>query len=149
MVRKEFWFDLVWFYGISTIVGYLMPNSIRCYHSESERTWERWQWRGTPHSPKLLHYWSLTIRLFSVISRTIVGRGFTPLQRCSRCVLLSQPTGLDDKRFNPYSSDPRNWNQSPGCKSVSYPSQYINKVNSRYYLSNNDWGLSHNFRWLS
>ena len=27
----------------------------------------------TPHSPKLQHYWSLTIRLFSVISRTIVG----------------------------------------------------------------------------
>ena len=23
----EFWFGLVWFYGISTIVGYLMPNS--------------------------------------------------------------------------------------------------------------------------
>ena len=22
------WFDLVWFYGISTIVGYLMPNPL-------------------------------------------------------------------------------------------------------------------------
>ena len=28
---------------------------------------------GTPHSPKLQHYWSLSIRLFSVISRTLVA----------------------------------------------------------------------------
>ena len=25
------WFDLVWFYGISTIVGYLMPNPLYTY----------------------------------------------------------------------------------------------------------------------
>ena len=25
------WFGLVWFYGISTIVGYLMPNPIYTY----------------------------------------------------------------------------------------------------------------------
>ena len=43
-------------------------------------TWERWQWRGTPHSPKLQHYWSLIIRLFSAISRTLV-RGVLPLCR--------------------------------------------------------------------
>ena len=35
---------------------------IRCYHSGLEWTWEQWQWRGTPHSPKLQHYCSLTIR---------------------------------------------------------------------------------------
>ena len=35
-------------------------------------TWERRQWRGTPHSPKLQYYRSLTIRLFSVIYRTLV-----------------------------------------------------------------------------
>ena len=29
---------------------------------------------GTPHSPKLQHYWNFTIRLFSVISRTLFGR---------------------------------------------------------------------------
>ena len=28
---------------------------------------------GTPHSLKLQHYWSLTIRLFNVISKTLVG----------------------------------------------------------------------------
>ena len=39
----------------------------RCYHSGTEWTWERWQWRGTPHSPKIQHCWNLTIRLFSVI----------------------------------------------------------------------------------
>ena len=37
-----------------------------------EWTWEQWQWRGTPHSPKLQQYWDLTIWLFSVISRTLI-----------------------------------------------------------------------------
>ena len=36
-------------------------------------TWEQWQWRGTLHSPKLQHYWSLNIRLLSVISGIFVG----------------------------------------------------------------------------
>ena len=39
------------------------------------RTWERWQLSGTPHSPKLQYCWSLTIRLFSVIKRSLVGEG--------------------------------------------------------------------------
>ena len=55
-----------------------LVNSIRCYHSGPEWTWERWQWRGTPHSPKLQHCGNLTIRLFSVISRTLVGGGSYP-----------------------------------------------------------------------
>ena len=29
-----------------------------------EWTWGRWKWRSILHSPKLLHDWSLTIRLF-------------------------------------------------------------------------------------
>ena len=49
-------------------------NSIRCYHSELKWNWDWRQWRGTPHSPNLQHYWNPTIRLFSVISRTLVGR---------------------------------------------------------------------------
>ena len=45
--------------------------------------------------PKPQHYWDLTIRLFSVISRTLIGGGggLTPLQRCSQCILQPQPTG--------------------------------------------------------
>ena len=27
----EFWFGLVWFYGISAILGYLMPNPFYTY----------------------------------------------------------------------------------------------------------------------
>ena len=41
---------------------------------------EWWQWRVSLHSLKLLHYWNLTIRLFSVITRTLVG-GVLPLCR--------------------------------------------------------------------
>ena len=43
-------------------------------------TWERWQWRGALHTPKLQHYWSLAIRFFSVIFRILVG-GVLPLFR--------------------------------------------------------------------
>ena len=50
---------------------------------------------GIPHSLKLQHYWNLTIKLFSVISRTLVRGGLTPLQRCSRCILQPQPTGQE------------------------------------------------------
>ena len=43
-----------------------------------EWTWEQWQWRGTLYSPKLKQYWNLTIRLFSVIIRTLVRGGSYP-----------------------------------------------------------------------
>ena len=33
---------------------------------------------GSPHSPKLQHYWNLTIRLFTVITRTLVKEGSYP-----------------------------------------------------------------------
>ena len=58
-----------------------------------EWIWERWQWWSTPHSLNLQHYWNLTNRLFSVISRTLIGGSFIPLQRSSQCVLQPQPTG--------------------------------------------------------
>ena len=35
--------------------------------------------KGTPHSTKLQHHWNLTIRLFTVISKTLVGGGVLPL----------------------------------------------------------------------
>ena len=43
--------------------------------------------RGTSHSPKFQHFWSLTI----VIFRTIVSGRLTPLQRSSRYTLQPQP----------------------------------------------------------
>ena len=42
--------------------------------SGTEWIWEQWKWRGSPHSPKLLHFRSLTIRLFRVISKTHVRK---------------------------------------------------------------------------
>ena len=58
-------------FSISTQFSSIWPidrTLIRCYHPRPEWTWEQWQWKGTRHSPKLQHYWNLTIRLFSVIS---------------------------------------------------------------------------------
>ena len=66
---------------------------IRCYHSRTEWTWEGWQWRGIPDSLKPQHHWNLTIRLFSVIYRTLFVGSLTPLHRSSRCILQSHPTG--------------------------------------------------------
>ena len=48
--------------------------------------------KGCPHSPKLQHHWDLAIRLFSFISRTLIGWCLTPLQKCCRCILQAQPT---------------------------------------------------------
>ena len=59
--------------------------------SNSRPEWERWQWKYTPHSLKLPQFLNLTIRLFSVISKTFNG-GLTPLQRCSRYIIQPQPT---------------------------------------------------------
>ena len=63
-------------------------DPFRCYQSGPEWTWELCQWRGTSHSPKLLHYWSLTIRLFNVISWTLVG-GILALCRDTSTVFYS------------------------------------------------------------
>ena len=72
-LRKPFWF----FLSMLSILG-----SIRFRTTPGPRgpELERWQWRGTLHSPKLQYNWNLTIRLFSVISRTLVG-GVLPLFR--------------------------------------------------------------------
>ena len=63
-------------FSISTQFSSIQPidrTLIGCYLSGPEQTWEQWQWRGTPHSPKLQHYWNLTIRLFCAICRTLVA----------------------------------------------------------------------------
>ena len=59
----------------------------------SEWTLEAIAMEGAPHPPKLQHYWNLTIRLFSVICKTLIGGGLTPLQRCTGYILQLQPTG--------------------------------------------------------
>ena len=52
--------------------------------------------KGAPYSPKPQDYGDLTIRLFSVIIRTIIGGGdLTRLQRCSQSILQPQLTGPD------------------------------------------------------
>ena len=65
-------------------------NFKRFSSAESEYTQEPCQWRDTPHSTKLYHYWSLTIKL-----------NLTPQQRCSRCILQTQPTGPSIHRGKP------------------------------------------------
>ena len=70
------------------------------YHSGPELTWEQRQWRGILHSTKHQHHWNITIRLFSVISRTlIVGGGLIPMQRCSWCILQSGQTQLNGFKY--------------------------------------------------
>ena len=66
----------------------------RRYYSGPVCTWEQGQWRGAPHFPKLLHHWNLTIRLFSVISRTLIVVGVLLLCRDAVGVFLQpKPNG--------------------------------------------------------
>ena len=72
-------------------------NSIRCYLSWSEWTWEWWRWMDTLHYPKLQHNGNLTTRLFSVISRIFVGR-VLPLCREGVGVFYSRIQPANSKR---------------------------------------------------
>ena len=58
--------------NICTQFSSIWPIDGACYQSGPEWTWERWQWRSTPHSPKLQHYWRRTITLFNAIFGTLV-----------------------------------------------------------------------------
>ena len=54
--------------------------------------------RGAPHSPKLQHCWNLTMRLFSVISRTLVGVCGGVLPPCREAVgVFYSPSRLGEK----------------------------------------------------
>ena len=64
----------------------------------TEWTWEQWQWRFTPHSQNLHHYWNLTIRLFNVIYRTFVGGGSYLIY--SRSILRLRVEWAMYKEFN-------------------------------------------------
>ena len=83
-------------FSIATQFSSIWPvdrTPIRCYHSGPEWTWEWWQWRDTPHSPKLQHYCNLTIRLFSVISRTlVVGWSYPSAEVQSVCSTVHEYT---------------------------------------------------------
>ena len=76
-------------------------------------TKERWQWRSTPHSSKLQHYYSLTTRLFSVISRTLV-LGILPFFRDAVRVFYSPRTLVGESYHSAgmqlvYSTVPADW----------------------------------------
>ena len=77
-----------------------------CYHSGPEWTWEQWQWRGPPHSPKSQHHWNLAIRLFSVISRTLIEWSYTSAEEQS--VYSTVPADLASHI----------WNYSTLCKQM-------------------------------
>ena len=49
---------------------------------------------GNEGVPRILQNWSFTVRLFSVLSRTLVGVGLTHQQRCSWRTPQSQLTGM-------------------------------------------------------
>ena len=92
---KYIWFGFVWFYGVSTIVGYLMPNPFiyiynGFYFKQISLPWVQFfvYTQVNVKNQKLQHYWSLTIRLFCVISRAFV-MGILPLCRDADGVFYS------------------------------------------------------------
>ena len=57
--------------------------------------------KGSPHCLKIQHYWSLNIRIFTVIIRTLVGgvEGLTPPQRYNQCNHQPHPIRPQDRRW--------------------------------------------------
>ena len=69
-------------------------DSNRYYHSRWKWTSEWWWWRCTPHSPKF-HDWSLIIRFFSIISRTLVfSRGRSSYSAGMQSAYSTAPANL-------------------------------------------------------
>ena len=62
--------------------------------SPEEWTWERWQWKGTLYSLKLQHYRSFTIRLFNVISRTLIREVLLRSRDAAGTYYRPKPPGL-------------------------------------------------------
>ena len=71
---------------------------------------------GTQHSPKLQHYWNLTMKLLSVISRILTWVGLTLLPRSSRCILQPQPTGQHIIVYELLVLDRNTWQHITMCK---------------------------------
>ena len=103
---------------MSTVLFYLTHrlNHVRCYHFGPEWTWKWWLWKGTPHSLKLQHYWNLTIRLFSVISWTLVGgvlslcwEAVSVFWSPSRLALIWRGSYPFAEKQSVYSTAPTNW----------------------------------------
>ena len=98
-MSKQFYFkqfSLAWVHSLVRFDP--LKDPIRCYLSKLEWSWKWWQWRGTPHSPKIQYYWNLTIKLFRVITRTFVGRRVLSLFRDAAGVFYS-PSRLGSSRM--------------------------------------------------
>ena len=116
-------------YMVSSSIQPIDKALIRCYHSRPEWTWEQWQWRGTPHSPKPQHYWNLTIRLFSVISRTRVGE---ILPRCREVVsVFYSPSQLGNQRKDHIDpTGPMQRNRPKQLQTHNLPTDDVKNINS-------------------
>ena len=64
-------------------------DSFRCYHFDSEWTWEQWQLKGTLHCPMLQLYWNLTIRCLMSYPGFSLGVGIIPIGRNTVVVFYS------------------------------------------------------------
>ena len=90
----QWWIKILYFLQWSwptasgeSYTGVMMPNSWKKCKNPSTYYYQPTAGKicffkkGTPHSSKLQHYSNLTIRLFSIISRTHIGVGVLPLCR--------------------------------------------------------------------
>ena len=105
----------------------IWPIVIRCYHSKPEWTWERWQWRDTPHSPKCLYYWNLTIKLLCVIPRTLVREGSCPYAEIQSVYFIAEANWA--KKFGLLSLETRllpRQKSFPGSKFTDFRRKFKN-----------------------
>ena len=65
----------------------------KCVYSTTPADWATRWWSLIPLQRFIIYMSMSILRLFSVISRTLVVEGVTPLQRCSVCTQQLQPIG--------------------------------------------------------
>ena len=102
-------------------------------------TWEWWQWRSTPHYPKLQHYWNLTIRC-SLMSYPGVSSGeFYP---SAKMQLVYSTTTADSARVSQWNNLQNNWMQIVQTNSNGFNSMsnrlglfYVERLENRVHCT--------------
>ena len=90
------------------------------------------------HSPKIQHYWNLTIRLFSLICRPLIGGRVSYLSAEKQLVYSTAPT---DGAMNLLSLRPQSNTLARNSFNECFKSKYINmlhnnlkKLNTSHYV---------------
>ena len=75
--ERRIWFSLIWFYGISTIVGYLMPNPVLTYivNIQFVKTFYRYHHHHHHHYHHIVPSAQISLTLSRHFSLSLIASG--------------------------------------------------------------------------